>query len=187
MFVLPMKYIVILLLLFSGKNFAQNTWVTQTAPSLEALYGVYFIDASTGIACGSDGAIFHTTDGGKNWAEQTSGTNYRLQSVFMTSSTSATIVGRDGAILHTTNGGASWQAQESPSKLQPLLATFFLDSLNGYAAGWYGTIIHTADGGDHWHQQKCEVTTFLRSIYFHENTGLIVGEKGTLLRTTNSG
>src|SRR5205823_6642295 len=123
----------------------------------------------TGTACGLAGAIFHTTDGGINWTEQTSGTTERLQSISMTSGTSGTIVGRDGTIVHTTDGGKSWHVQESPSKLQPLLATFFLDSLNGYATGWYGTIIHTADGGDNWHLQKTEVTTFLRSVYFHDN------------------
>ena len=45
------------------------------------LYGMTFMDATTGWAVGGSGSIRHTTNGGTAWAAQTSGTTQTLHGI----------------------------------------------------------------------------------------------------------
>ena len=38
------------------------------------VHAVQFVDASEGWACGDDGVVWHSIDGGKNWERQKTGT-----------------------------------------------------------------------------------------------------------------
>ena len=56
--------------LFTGNNFKS----------------IYFIDEHTGWACGFNGLIMQTSDGGENWGTQNSNTVYNLYSLTFTNS-----------------------------------------------------------------------------------------------------
>lgn len=79
-------------------------WQTLMGPS-PALYGMDFVDASTGWAVGIGGAILKTADGGTTWTAQTSGTTAFLYGVDFVDADVGWAVGTGGTILHTRNGG----------------------------------------------------------------------------------
>ena len=52
----------------SPENMHMKTWVKQVSPEGEkSFYAVFFKDQTQGWACGIDGMIIWTEDGGDNW------------------------------------------------------------------------------------------------------------------------
>ena len=46
----------------------------------------------------------------------------------------------------------------------------------------------TGDGGKNWNSQKSGITSNLNAVFFTDaNTGYIVGDNGTILKTTTAG
>ena len=56
-------------------------WSPLTSGTTNALYDVYFFDATQGVAVGEQGLILRTTDGGADWQGVTSGVKDTLRSV----------------------------------------------------------------------------------------------------------
>lgn len=82
-------------------------------PGEENFTGIDFLDAATGLACGYNGGIFHTTDGGLNWVQvrKSNGTFSRrthLNDVRFIDEQHALAVGSEGLILYSTDGGLQW-------------------------------------------------------------------------------
>ena len=80
-------------------------WLVMNSGTTQSLFGVKFIDALTGYACGNAGAIVRTTEGGDNWSTQTSPLNEILTDVWFTNASTGYISSWSGKILKTTNGG----------------------------------------------------------------------------------
>src|SRR5438477_7951386 len=58
------------------------------------LHAIQFVDASEGWACGDDGAIWHSMDGGKSWERQKTGTRASLRGIHFVNLTTGWAVGR---------------------------------------------------------------------------------------------
>src|SRR3990172_11883982 len=58
-----------------------SQWVLQNSGTPNHLYDVYFINTQTGWACGDNGTIVKTTNGGTNWFGQTSGVITQLRTI----------------------------------------------------------------------------------------------------------
>lgn len=84
------------------------TWNLMNSGTTQSLFGVKFIDAQTGYACGYTGAIIRTTDGGDNWTPQTSPLSEILTDVWFTNANTGYISSWSGKILKTTNGGITF-------------------------------------------------------------------------------
>jgi|GEM_PF-1504971 len=69
-----------------------------------------FVDANTGWAVGSDGAIYKTTDAGSTWTPQVSGYSGWLLGVAFADANHGWAVG-SGGIIATADGGATWTAE----------------------------------------------------------------------------
>lgn len=130
---------------------------------------LYFVDEANGWVVGSEGAIFHTSDGGKSWEKQESGTEGYLEDLYFANEKVGWAVGssaREGGlklrlpgvqydrglgnvILHTRDGGASWKEQKSGASV-PLNGLWFLNETQGWAVGASRTVLSTQDGGEHW-------------------------------------
>jgi photosystem II stability/assembly factor-like uncharacterized protein len=84
-----------------------GTWsytnLTDVAPS--GLLSVAFADAKHGWACGWDGEMVATTDGGVTWKAQDSGTGQFLYGIACADAQHAWTVGEVGGILATSQGG----------------------------------------------------------------------------------
>jgi photosystem II stability/assembly factor-like uncharacterized protein len=154
------------------------------------LYEIFFCDANTGYAAGTNGTIRKTTNGGTNWAGLTSGTTNDLYEVHFIMNNLGYVVGAGGTVRYTTNGGTNWIAQTSGTT-QSLLdvrfsSTFLTNALT--SIGNNGTIISTTNGGTNWNSQNSGTNNDLYEIHFSFPTvGYAAGQNGTILRTTNGG
>jgi photosystem II stability/assembly factor-like uncharacterized protein len=172
-----------------------TSWSKQTSGTFWDLHSVSFADDVNGIAVGKNGTIIKSTNGGISWSAQSSGTTEYLNGVAYLSSDNAVVVGDNGIILKTTNGGTTWTFVPVAGGWVSLKDVSFSDDYNGTAAGsimeagWeYGLILRTTNGGNSWIKQPGGTANGLNAVDFSDfYNGTVVGEYGTILRTTNSG
>jgi putative cell wall-binding protein len=88
-----------------------TTWTlpNEIPPSSETLRAVSFADATTGVAVGTGGTVFRTSDGGARWTDGVSNVVTQLNGVAMQPGTDdGWAVGDGGVIRKTSDGGATW-------------------------------------------------------------------------------
>src|SRR3990172_4655700 len=73
-----------------------SQWILQNSGTTNHLYDVYFINTQTGWACGNNGTIVKTTNGGNNWFGQTSGITFPLRSIHFVNANIGYCVGGGG-------------------------------------------------------------------------------------------
>ena len=103
------------------------------------LHAVQFVDANEGWACGDDGTILHTLDGGKKWERQSTGTRASFRSIHFTTECSGWAVGRIdapngtsvGVLFMTTDSGNRW-VEVGTNVMPGLHAVRFFDEKNGF-------------------------------------------------------
>jgi uncharacterized repeat protein (TIGR01451 family) len=157
-----------------------ETWTAQTAPTLESLNGVDFVDANNGWAVGAGGTIVHTNDGGTLWTLQTVATTDEFRGVSFVDASHGWAVclhpthydwmgyedNWQAAIWSTADGGVTWTQQTLPAGASVLHSLDFVDAQNGWAVGAkyigddaYGDpehraiVYHTTNGGQTWSEQ----------------------------------
>ena len=102
------------------------------------------------------------------------------------------ISGLGGVILRTTDGGRSW-AYRKVDRKQGLFSVASLKGGHSVAIGEKGLIRVSSDGGDSWSEPRPgafpELFTFMRDVGFDSEgrLGLIVGQAGKILRSTDAG
>jgi photosystem II stability/assembly factor-like uncharacterized protein len=86
-----------------------TNWSPQVVPGgARLLRGVTFVNANEGWACGRNGTIIHTSDGGNSWELQNSGQDTTLFDVSFAGPLLGLIAG-NSKILRTTDGGQHWE------------------------------------------------------------------------------
>lgn len=173
-------------------------WNPQCSGETENLNSISFMNETTGTAVGEKGIILSTNDGGTTWHSQFSNSSHILNKVHLYASNIGTIVGsRSGTstryfvILRTTDGGINWE-DRSPWLVKGILSgVFFCDENNGTAVGYdyddMGKILITDDGGASWIQYQVPTVRLRAVFYVDQNSGLIVGDNGTIFNTTDAG
>ena len=177
-----------------------NNWTVNYYTSYQNQYlnSVYFKSTDTGFVGGLLDTILVTTDGGANWvsiASQLSGINL---SINFPSSNIGYALGDHSNFVKTTDGGNTWfLKQTNLAYYTPSI--FFTGIDTGYIIGdnyneWFGTfigsvILKTNDGGNTFNTlNNIASSKVLNSIFFtNSNNGIIVGNNGTILKTTNGG
>jgi photosystem II stability/assembly factor-like uncharacterized protein len=162
-------------------------WVGVDLPTDEYLYGMDFVDETTGIAVGFNGVIIRTEDAGATWTLITSPTAERLMDVQMLDAQLGFAVGWNGTILRTEDGGLTWMDVNSGHD-GALFSISFQDAMTGLACGWSQSILRTTDGGDTW----TEVFTNGNNTLFHVdfvNAGeaIALGDWGGSYRSADGG
>ena len=137
--------------------------------TLPTLFGVSFRDQQHGAACGLQGWVIRTADGGKSWtfahqAETLDGPPDNLVpgalrldlpardplfSIDLYGKDSGITTGLTGIALRLQKNGAWGPIQGFPSMPFPLTQARFSDEKHGWVVG-YGVILHTDDGGKTW-------------------------------------
>lgn len=151
------------------------------------ILATHFPSASVGYACGSNGSIFKTTDGGSTWTRQTTGLTYELYAVDFVNATTGFVCGELGTVLVTTDGGASWTVIDTGITAD-LKGIYFSDASNGVACGSAGAIIRTTNGGLTWTEITTTATNDFNAVAMLSNGFLVaVGHKGQFYVSTDAG
>lgn len=173
-------------------------WAVQSTPTGQKLNDIFFVDQLEGWACGNDGTILHTTNGGVLWTLQSSGTTVNLNSIFFTDSENGWVGGNASSIvpvnvLRTTDGGTNWEAVTIASFAVNVNGIHFSDPMTGWAVGETGRVFYTADGGTSWVLQSGGPGTgtgnnLLYDVHFSDGlNGCISGWQGRMFSTADGG
>lgn len=158
------------------------------------LHCVRFVDRNEGWAAGSDGALWHTIDGGASWELQPTMTSGMIRALqFLTPYTGFAVAreevqstgGSAGILLSTRDGGLTW-SRLAPGALPGIQSVAFFDENNGLAIGdgtdrWPGGLYRTNDGGRSWTPLPAARGGAWRSAHATDmNTAVLVGSWGRL-------
>jgi photosystem II stability/assembly factor-like uncharacterized protein len=176
-----------------------TTWVSHSIDGDIILNDVRLVDGQRGWVVGEFGRIYHTRDGGLHWEKQNSPvevafTSGASRNLFRLISNGQELwsFGLDGVIL-TSKDGVKWTtvATADPSPAAEKRYHLFSASSVGakeWAVGERGTILVSSRDGN-WHESGAkQLPANLNGIAFgSDGTGLIVGNRGTLLRSDDAG
>lgn len=165
-----------------------KSWTQLTVPTRSALTSIATADGQLWVG-GHDGVILHSTDGGQSWKAQR----------------------RDPFRLAEGENAAD----HDPRQGAPILDLWFRDANHGIAVGAHSLMLVTSDGGSTWTEKEAiaggpaktaaapmqgdlftaadleledEADPHFNAITpLGEHTLVIVGERGTLLRSTDDG
>ena len=172
---------IISILLLQPVLFSQTGWFLQVSGISVNLHSINSHHGNENIAwaCGDNGVILHTTNGGTNWTQQVSGTTNGLYSICFMESAAAPVmaVGEGGIILRTTDFGTNWITITSPT-------TKTLRNISDFgfvAVGDSGTIIKSSDFGISWTALPSPTTVQLNSVCAIFSN-YIVGNSGVVLK-----
>src|SRR5688500_129586 len=119
-------------------------WNIQTNTQTKWLYDIVFLNDTTGVACGYDGAMYKTTNAGTSWDAKPSQTTAWLYAIAKKPDGTLFATGTDGVLIKSVNGGDNWSNVVS-STGQTMLDIQFYDNNYGAAVGYAGEMIYTTD------------------------------------------
>lgn len=167
---------------------------TSAAPAPRVLLlDAAFASRDTIVAVGERGAILRSTDAAVSWSTIPAPPDARatLTGVaFAPDSQHGWAVGHDALILVTSDAGQTWHKQHQGDDLESsFLDVCALDPQRALAIGAYGLCLATSDGGRTWSPRKIidDDAHFNRLTRARDGTLYIAGERGTLLRSRDSG
>ena len=173
-----LKFLLLFLLYTTGYTQAQNqpeAWELLATGTTADLFSVHCINKDTVFACGTDGTIIKTTDGGENWTILNTGTNVLLKKIRFANDTLGYAVGETGTIIKTINAGETW-VQLISGTTENLNSVFCIDKDTVYAVGNNGILLKTINGGGIWNSLTVGTSENLMDIAFPStNRGFAVG------------
>lgn len=164
----------------SGSNFTSvptgtNIWFLD----------IYFINPQTGFACGQNGYIVKTLNGGLSWNVVYQAANFMHCIRFIDQNTG--YVAGYTYVYKSTNGGMNWTLLPNPYTAY-LLSTSFINANTGFISGDNGLIAKTTNGGQTWQTILLGGTDYYEEIVMtNDNTGYAAGRYGKILKSTNGG
>lgn len=174
-----------------------NNWFNISYHSKVSFYDIQFCDKLTGYASGLNGIIIKSTDTGNSWFTLYTGESSALFCIsFLNDSVGA--AGGYNVLLKTTNGGLNWTKQNLNQNFTGAIkGVTYIDENTICAAGDLpgGVFIKTTDGGNNWNLTYLGLpylfggsVDLIRGMSFiNSNTGFIVTDFATILKTTDSG
>lgn len=192
---------------FMTSTNAGDSWAQRTIAGVK-LYDTKFITSKTGYAVGRSegcacGALYATTDGGKNWTPRTYPATGYLASMFFVDANTGFASGANATLLKTTDGGKNWnQIAVNPAEDVNFGKIFFATPTTGYMIAtlktrlWANIIYRTTNGGAQWTKVLDEGDdtdtrpTFASMFFTSATEGYITGREGRLkviYKTTDGG
>jgi photosystem II stability/assembly factor-like uncharacterized protein len=163
----------------------------------------FFLNADTGWVVGSpyNDCLRKTINGGITWENMRfNAEQYETEavSVFFASYQVGWIGGYNEFLAGTKDGGNTWAMLRNGPHYMFMSKIHFINENVGWAFldvsfNSRGILMNTIDGGKSWEQwwfvdpQFGTATTDIRDFHFNSVNGWLVGERNTLLRTSNYG
>lgn len=166
-----------------GKNWVR---IAPTGISTTALNTVDFVDENNGMACGTNGVIIRTADGGNTWTQTTAGIGSGFNSMAYSSTNKAVAIGNQGGIRYTTNGGGTWTTAASGTNVS-LWSISFADANIGYIGGSSGVFLKTTNGGTSWTTVSTNLSGSFYRMFFTTPTVGYVGASNIINKTIDGG
>jgi len=174
-----------------------NNWINVSFYTKVNFYDIQFCNKLTGYASGLNGFIIKSTDAGNSWYSLHTGVSSALFCIGFLND-SAGVAGGYNVILKTTNGGMNWTEQNlNQNFIGAIKSISYINENTIYAAGDLpgGAFIKSTDGGINWTLTSLSLpylfggsVDLVRSMSFiNSNTGFIVTDFATILKTTDSG
>jgi len=180
-------YFIIAILLFH--NAADSQWLQQSSGVNTSLLDIDFINENTGWACGDDGVVVKTTNGGINWVQQNTGLFKRLEGIDAVDANTIYSVGWFQTIIKSTNGGSNWMViRDGPTGVgSTFFKCFFINVNTGWLLRSSGYVLRTTNGGINFDSTFVN-NAFPRDVLFKDsNTGVICGDGAWTVRSTDGG
>ncbi|HXE48416.1 MAG TPA: YCF48-related protein [Ramlibacter sp.] len=116
--------------------------------------GLWFFDATRGLALAQDGGLMDTDNGGRNWLRRTSAVPPAACCKF-TGRLQFTPGGRgwminQGQLMQSSDSGRTWSLAPAPEAMNRLAELQFLGDQRGWAVAASGQLFATTDGGASW-------------------------------------
>jgi len=171
------------IILIYNQSFSQ--WISQSSNTNTTLNSIFFINKTTGWACGLE-VVLKTTDCGITWSNTYLAGNHK--SIIFTDINTGFICGENGKIFITTDGGSNWVNVNSGT-ITRLNQITFLNSNFGIIAGSKRTILRTTNAGMNWQS----VMNSNSSLDFHDvkiinnNKVLVSGTESTIYKSNDAG
>ena len=180
------KIIYALIILLMNQSLVLPGWFHQNSGVNHNLHSVNFNHGNENHAwaCGDNGTILYTSNGGINWILQNSGTSSDLYAVvFMEISGGPVFVcGENGIMLRTSDNGNTWSSINSGVNV----TLRDISDFNFVAVGDSGVILKSSDNGLNWNLQPSPTKKNLYAVSASFQK-YIAGEDGTILRGTGTG
>jgi photosystem II stability/assembly factor-like uncharacterized protein len=186
--------------LAADQNLTPAEALASTGP---ALYGVRFVNPSTGWVVGEFGKIAHSSDGGATWDSQEASLLGRdvvdvldlptFSGVDFIDERRGVATGLGGQVARTTDGGRTWAFDAMPPAGPPpagLFAPVVLADGSAWAVGAVDEIVRLAGHVGQWERRSLGTTalTWLRGMHWLDaQRGWVVGGEGVIVRTTDGG
>jgi len=143
-------------------------------------------DAYHTWACGENGVIMRSSNGGQSWSSQAVNTDCSLRDICFPTALTGYCVGyssSEGVILKTVDSGSNWIdiTPVTPS-VTDLQSVDFMNENCGVAVGLTGDIVYTTDGGTTWAEKTGFGSTALNRVRFSDtDRGWAVGAGGKII------
>ena len=158
-------------------TYSDGTWAVVATTNTNDLHDVYALASDNVWVCGTSETIGHFN--GTDWTyEEVS--NRDLYAIWFKDANNGWAAGKSGRIVYFD--GSDWTEQET-GVTKDLLGLCFAGSM-GYAAGKNGSFL-VYDG--YWYPEAAGSPDELRSVFVHNDLGLISGVDGTLIGKTGEG
>jgi len=184
-----MRTLKISLLVFILPISISAQWYQQDSGTNSNLQSVFFINGNIGWACGSNGVIVKTTNGGENWFEQNSTTTEDLREIHFVNENYGWAY-QYHLILSTTNGGVTWFSQPFGPP-ENLVALQFINASTGwqlyYIIDLATFISKTTDGGNSWSVQYNLPNEYYDAMFFIDENYGWAATIWAVIKTTDSG
>ncbi len=170
------------------------TWTVTPTGFTTMIHSLYCIDQTTLYACGQNGLVANTTDGGESWNTTIVDSAALFTAIWFTAPATGYVCGYNtqsgrALLYRTTTGGVEWNRIRDGGSNTSYTTLHFTNTDTGFlgmTVGTNGSILRTTDAGETW--STLSGIAYIRSMCFaDQDTGIAVGQGGAVYRTVNAG